>query len=150
MNVITRQPNFIAYSAEHQPRLVVEVKLSAHLRQNESNWLQNIRQQYGQNNCYFLFATPEQLFLWLPETNSTAMPDYTKDAEAVLAERVDMNRFPLNSLNNNQLESIIYAWLMLAQFTPAEQVQANPAQSWLIASGLHAAIYRGDLTRQAA
>ncbi|MBC8085192.1 MAG: hypothetical protein H7Z21_18505 [Hymenobacter sp.] len=146
----TTRPDLVVYSTDQKPRLIVELKAATRLRSSETGWLSAVHQHYSQPGCYFLIVTPETLLLWLPDAESGAEPAFAVDAEQVLAGRLDTQRFPLSRLSGQELESVVYSWLLFTLFKSAQELLADPNQRWLVQSGLHALIYQGDVMRQAA
>lgn len=146
----TFRPDLVVFSADQKTRLIVELKAHTRLHSNKTDWLPTVHQQYSQPGCYFLFVTPERLFLWLPDAEPSAEPAFALDAKQVLAGRLDTQRFPLNRLSGQELESVVYSWLLFTLFKSEEELLADPDQRWLVQSGLHRLIYHGDIARQAA
>ncbi|MBT2558428.1 hypothetical protein J7E24_11580 [Hymenobacter sp. ISL-91] len=145
------QPDIIVYSASQEPRLLVEVKVRQPVTNStdSEHWPSEIRQQFGRFDCYFLLVTPERMALFLPGDPSGGSTMVWADSSSVLREQLDTEKFPLQQLDRQQLVSVVYSWLMFSQFTPTEELLADPAQQWLVNSGLHEVIFHGDIQQAA-
>ncbi|UYZ64149.1 hypothetical protein [Hymenobacter weizhouensis] len=165
--------DLVGYSARHELRLLVEVKAGAFWASqdlaawDEQDWQENFFQELTEtwfpdpakpsaepatwhNDYYFMLVTPRQIALWRPGAAPRRAPDIIVDASAVLERQLDVQRFPLSRLDERNLESVVYSWLMFSQFKPKQQLIDEPAQRWLVDTGLYEAIYHGDIQLQAA
>lgn len=140
------RPDFVITSATGEEQLLVEVK----------TWMptptqaQELRQQYGHPDCYFLLATPDRMALWLPtqDEQSLAASAYSVDASTVLANYITLERHPLQALTGQVFGLVVSSWLGSVMFKPAGTLLDMPAQAWLVDSGVHARIYRGYIHRE--
>lgn len=151
MDEMQNQPAIIVYSADGQPRLLVEVKVRPNgiVDEDHPDWPMEIRRAQGHFDCYFLLVTPERMILFLPGDPAFGGRLYGADSAAVLRRQLDTGRFPLRALDEQQLTSLVHWWLMFSQFESADTLQQDPAQRWLVESGLHTAILRGNIQEAA-
>ncbi len=146
-------PDFIVSSAAGEKQLLVEVKkwLPLPIQSGLAAWIAKERRRLALPESYVLLVTPEKMTLWPPPSTSAARSaTYSVPARDVLAAYLSVERYPLASLNEQELSSVVSAWLGSVMFKPKATLLENPAQAWLVQSGLHSAIYRGFIRRQTA
>lgn len=143
-------PDFVVTSADGEVRLLVEVKTRnpAYMSDNEDVWPNELRREYGQYTCYFLLVTAERMLLFLPGDPAMGPLMVSKESSAVLAPYLNVERFPLRLLGELELGGVVRSWLGSVMFKPATVLLAEPAQAWLVESGLHTQIYQGYITRE--
>ncbi len=151
MDETQNQPDIVVYSADGQPRLLVEVKSRPDGVVDEAHpdWPMEIRRAHGHFDCYFLLVTPERMLLFLPGDPANGARIYAAESPAVLRQQLDTERHPLRQLDEQQLTSLVHWWLMFSQYETPDTLQQDPAQRWLVESGLHAAILRGNVQEAA-
>lgn len=144
-------PDFTVTSEEGQNKLLVEVKTRApYSDHTEAVWPVELRQEFGQFDCFFLLVTAERMMLFLPGSLESGGIIAGKDSNEVLASYLNLARFPLTQLGEQELYSVVRSWLGSIMFKSAETLLADDAQAWLVTSGLHAQIYRGYINREQA
>jgi hypothetical protein len=97
---------------------------------------------------YFLLATPEKFFLWLPDRNNLeeTLPNFVENAEKQLKPHLDELGFKLKEIDGYVFEKVVEHWLKYDVMYPIE----NTSQpKWLVESGLSEKIFRGNLSREA-
>ncbi|GAA4007708.1 hypothetical protein GCM10022408_19660 [Hymenobacter fastidiosus] len=152
MNNPPFRSDIVVYSPDRKPKLLVDVKVrpSKPVDEQHIEWPAEIRRQHGYFDCYFLLVTPERMLLFAPGDPELGTQIVGADSTAVLQRQLDTTRFPLRQLDEQQLVSAVYSWLMFSQFKTADELLADPAQQWLVTSGLHATIFHGDIQQEAA
>lgn len=165
-HVLTSQYDLLGYSTNGQLQLVVEIK--ARVQKGAivlaREWLHKVGQE--QPSLYALFVTPEFILLRLPSNKRLASPvfvairqasimqlyerlpndfDYAVNAMACLDVAIDTQRIPLQKLVIGGLERVINSWLNSVLLLPAGELQQQPAQSWLVESGLHEVLANGTI-----
>lgn len=151
MTSLFPQPDIVVYSASQETRLLVEVKARQPVTENTDAeiWPVEIRQQFGRFDCYFLLVTPERMLLFLPGDPTRGNALVGANPSLVLRGQLNTEKFPLQQLDEYQLISTVYSWLMFSQYTAEDELLADPAQQWLVNSGLHKAIFHGDIQQAA-
>ena len=165
------EADLLGYSAQHELRLLVEVQAGRYWAAKDlTTWTDEDWEDFFQEETsawfpssnkpttdprtwttpwFFLLVTPRQTALWQPGASHWRRPDYIIATITILDKRIDTQRFPLETLDTQQLAGTVHDWLLLTQFATNDKLSADPKQSWLVASGLYAAIYRGDIVQQA-
>ena len=167
-------PDFIVSSSTGEKQLLVEIKrwLPSAIEDAPTTWVKQARQRWQLPACYVLLVTPERMVLWPPYSSVAPSvrpsvtisvapsvrpsaparqgPAVTKASAEVLANYLNVERYPLKALSEEELSLVVSSWLGSVIFKPEATLLEMPAQAWLVESGLHAAIYRGFIRRQVA
>ena len=99
-------------------------------------------------NSYFLLATPEKFFLWMPEHNNLeeTQPDFIVNGEEQLKPYLDELGFKLKEIDGYVFEQVIAHWLKYGVIYPIKSV-SKP--KWLVESGMAEKILHGSLSLEA-
>ncbi len=144
-------PDFIVTNERGEARLLIEVKARMPASTaTETVRPAELRREYGQFDCYFLLVTAEQILLFSPGDPADGARVYAHDASAVLAGYLTIERFPLAALGGLKLSAVVRSWLGSVIFKPRAVLLNDPAQAWLVESGLYAQIHRGYIRREQA
>ena len=94
---------------------------------------------------YFLLATPEKFFLWMPDRNTLeeTTPNFVEDAEKQLEPHLAELGFNIKEIDGYVFEQVIAHWLKYDVMYPIKNV-GRP--KWLSESGLSEKILRGNLS----
>ena len=160
--------DLLGYDAGQNLQLVVELKPrvpQAGTLHMAGQWLREVGQERPE--LYALFITPEWVLLRNPAPHRQprlrvlgtqrqavqvqladrlgADVDFAVNASECLGAAIDTQRMPLAKLVAGGLERVVASWLSAAlQDLPAELL-AQPAQGWLVDSGLHTALRHGTV-----
>ncbi len=160
--------DLLGYDANQNLRLVVELKAripqSGTLR-TAMQWLRETGQQRPE--LYALFITPEFVLLRNPASQRRPAPlligtqlqvlqehlrtlagndvDFAINTSECLNVAIDTQRVPLAKLVSGGLERVVTTWLSVALQDQSADLLAQPAQSWLVDSGLHTALRYGTI-----
>ncbi len=107
-----------------------------------------VTQGFYPTNSYFLLATPEKFFLWLPENNALeeTKPDFVVNGEKQLKPYLDELHFNLRKIDSYTFEQVVSLWLKYDVLYPTKNVRES---EWLLESGLAKKILHGNLSLEA-
>ena len=94
---------------------------------------------------FLLFVSTRQFWLWAPAATA---PTHQGDTAALLRRYLDLDRVPLASLTEWELNLVVYSWVSSVMFKPAATLLELPEQEWLVRTGLHPVIHRGYIQRE--
>lgn len=158
--------DLLGYDADGTLQLVIELKprMQSGAMATAGQWFQDIGQQRPE--LYALFITPEYILLRMPAGRRLSEPrlllmramlkaqlferirgemDYAVGADASLDMAIDTQRVPLQKLDPLGLQRVVESWLDSCLATPAAKLTELPAQGWLVNSGLHQALQKGQI-----
>lgn len=129
-------------TVEAKKKFGTSVKWATQIRRNL------VAHGFYPSSSYFLLATPEKFFLWLPESNTPeeTMPNFVEDAEKQLKPYLRELGFNLREIDGYVFEQVVAHWLKYGVMYPVGNF-VKP--DWLVESGLAAKILRGNLSLEA-
>ncbi|MFN8489527.1 MAG: hypothetical protein U0350_18230 [Caldilineaceae bacterium] len=147
------QPDVVVYSSQDKPQLVVEVKNRSGA---SDEWARQMRRNLLAHALvpatpYFLLVLPDYIYLWRSKdlANIENPPDYKVETQVVLADYLQRLSRPLREISEYSLELLVNSWLKDIVNLP-QLAQDDPAQRWLIESGLYNAIQKGSVIAEPA
>ncbi|GMU52414.1 MAG: hypothetical protein AMXMBFR33_15600 [Candidatus Xenobia bacterium] len=131
--------DFFLLDALGNQALIVEAKS---LKGASSAWASRFRDNllksgWAVKGSYFLLATPEQFFIWRPESRSTE-PDFVVNASPILAPYFERAQIKPSEVHPLAYELIVGQWLQDLVDSPTEQGELHE-------SGLPSAIHGGSV-----
>jgi hypothetical protein len=145
------QPDVVVYASNDKPQLVVEVKNRAGA---SDEWARQMRYNLLAHALvpltpYFLLVLPDFTYLWRSKdlANIESPPDYKVETQAVLADYLRRLPKPLSEISEYSLEILVNSWLKDVVSLPLSGVD-NPAQRWIVESGLYQAIKKGAVVAE--
>lgn len=163
-----QQYDLLGYSADQQLRLFVELKarIQTGATSVAAQWLRQLGGEHPQ--AYGLFVTPQWMLLRLPATKRLTSPrvvgfwlealsrqlqespgwsetDYAVETVGSLDSAIDTKRVSIQKLSGAALSPIVVSWLSFSILTPSADLLQQPANAWLVESGLHEALYHGSI-----
>jgi hypothetical protein len=142
------KPDFVVYSKDKTPQLLVEVTNKS---RRSAEWAANFRRHIMshfdvEHAPYFLLVLPDKLYLWKDgDSLELVAPDYEVKTKDLFAHR--LNKHVSAGMSEYSLEILLSYWLNLISSRELEPSE-EPAGSWLIESGLHGAIKGGTVVQQ--
>lgn len=139
--------DLLVTSAEGTPQLIIEVK--KYHQGIPLGLVRAVRERVAVSSpgSYFLFISTQRFWLWPPRAPA---PSFEGEADALLAQYIDLTQAPLASLSGHEFELLVYSWLSSVIFKPAATLLTMPGQQWLVTTGLQPLIYKGFIRLDAA
>lgn len=138
-------PDITVYSPDGEARLLVEVKGRGPA---DETWAQRFRHNLlahvpGYKPTHFMVVLPERLYLWGPDADLDAEPDYEASTRRSMSEYLDHDGS--GDLGGRAFEFLVRAWLSdLVSLEPTRE-EIGPDLEWLFDSGLYETIRGGSV-----
>jgi hypothetical protein len=140
MPVSSRAVDFIAYSNNGEPLLLVEVKGQ---RPTSESWAARFRQNLMAQGSlphapFFLIATPERMYFWRQNDSGgkEELPQFTVDASSVLKPYFEKFKQTPEKATGSALEMILFTWLVDLSRSSKGHAKEDSSVKWLSDSGL--------------
>jgi hypothetical protein len=141
------------YSPNADLQLVAEVKSKAGAT---PEWAAQMRRNLLAHSLipparFFLLAFPDHFYLWRNGVGSaeTKLPDYTVDAEPIVAPYITNTGLRPDRISDSSLQLILTSWLSLLVNSDLTEETAPLQDKWLFDSGLYDAIKHGSIVTEA-
>ena len=168
MHTDMQQHDLLGYSTDQKLLLLVELKarIQTGATSLAAQWLRQTAREQPQ--AYGLFVTSQWMLLRLPADKRLSSPrvvgfwldalleqlqespswkeaDYVVETVSSLDSAIDTKRVPIQKLGSAALSQIVMSWLSFCILTPPDDLMQQPANAWLVESGLHEALYQGSI-----
>ncbi len=136
------RPDILVRDVNGDAVLAVEVKAR---RGVGSDWAQQLRRNLIAHGAYvnprfFVVVTTDEAFLWRDRDHTDRFEVRPPDASARTRELLGDHLPAEGNLDGRALELVVSAWLNSVASTDALPLATPPASSFLVGSGLHAAL----------
>jgi hypothetical protein len=149
MPVSSRDVDFIAYSNNGEPLLLVEVKGQ---RPTSESWAARFRQNLMAQGSlprapFFLIATPERMYFWRQNDadGKEELPQFTIDAATELKPYFEKFKQTPEKATGSALEMILFTWLVDLSQSGKARAREDSSIKWLSDSGLLDALSRARI-----
>lgn len=144
---MTPRWDLAVYDRHDQLVLVAEVKNKFNAAPEWAGRLRRNILAHGvyPNAPFFLLALPDRFYLW---THSSTYPEYSEpdfsvDARPLLQPYFGWAGVNPAQISESSLELIVASWLSEVIHSDKSRDEFTPAETWLVDSGLHAALVGG-------
>lgn len=146
MNARTRF-DLVAFNRYDQPVLAVEVnkKLDASVEWATQFYRNILSAGLLPHTDYFMFAFPDQFFLWKKAETESVEPSFVIDARPILAPYFEAVGVAPDKVSEHSLALIVFTWLNELINASEPHEAAEKSGQWLIESGLLEAVSGGRL-----